>query len=299
MYDPRVGRFLSPDPLSQHFPYYSPYQYAGNKPIWAKDLDGAEEVIPLEFLLSTDEIDVGGTETIVEPKITPSPGTAPSPASSASQGLSNWRVDPSGSLRWVDPKPWTPFDVVAPWIQHYQPQLKKSDANQTAAPKQSAQTDPQPKPNPQRQFDPHQQPTKEDDDNEKTFYVTYTKTKVLADGTVSVYSGRTSGTYTGIAPTAKEAQDAVNRRDAGHDILRKEKYAPAVLDKYSTNYDAIRGREQQQIDRNGGAQSEGGTSRNKIRAVRRNNPNRRNYEAAATRAFGKLPNNNPADRNNP
>lgn len=45
VYDPRLGRFLSTDPLATQFPYYTPYQYAGNKPTWAMDLDGAEDVI--------------------------------------------------------------------------------------------------------------------------------------------------------------------------------------------------------------------------------------------------------------
>jgi RHS repeat-associated protein len=45
VYDSRIGRFLSTDPLTSQFPYYTPYQYAGNKPIWAMDLDGAEELI--------------------------------------------------------------------------------------------------------------------------------------------------------------------------------------------------------------------------------------------------------------
>ena len=43
MYSPRLGRFLSVDPLTEHFPHYSPYQFAGNTPIQAIDLDGAEE----------------------------------------------------------------------------------------------------------------------------------------------------------------------------------------------------------------------------------------------------------------
>jgi RHS repeat-associated protein len=30
MYDPRVGRLLSIDPLSKAYPLYSPYQFAGN-----------------------------------------------------------------------------------------------------------------------------------------------------------------------------------------------------------------------------------------------------------------------------
>lgn len=42
IYDPRVGRFLSVDPLTKNFPFYTPYQFAGNMPIWAIDLDGAE-----------------------------------------------------------------------------------------------------------------------------------------------------------------------------------------------------------------------------------------------------------------
>ena len=37
-------RFLSVDPLSVDYPWYTPYQFAGNKPIWAIDLDGAEEL---------------------------------------------------------------------------------------------------------------------------------------------------------------------------------------------------------------------------------------------------------------
>jgi len=43
IYDPRVGRFYSIDPLQTKFPFYSPYQFAGNTPIQAIDLDGAEE----------------------------------------------------------------------------------------------------------------------------------------------------------------------------------------------------------------------------------------------------------------
>jgi RHS repeat-associated protein len=42
VYDPRLGKFLSVDPLSPKFPYYSPYQFAGNMPIHASDLDGLE-----------------------------------------------------------------------------------------------------------------------------------------------------------------------------------------------------------------------------------------------------------------
>jgi RHS repeat-associated protein len=46
IYDPRLGRFLSADPLivqEQQYPWYSPYQFAGNKPILYVDIDGLEE----------------------------------------------------------------------------------------------------------------------------------------------------------------------------------------------------------------------------------------------------------------
>ena len=47
MYDTRVGRFISVDPLTTEYPWYTPYQFAGNKPIWAVDLDGEEESIAI------------------------------------------------------------------------------------------------------------------------------------------------------------------------------------------------------------------------------------------------------------
>jgi RHS repeat-associated protein len=42
IYDPRIARFLSVDPLSPEYPWYTPYQFAGNKPIDGVDLDGLE-----------------------------------------------------------------------------------------------------------------------------------------------------------------------------------------------------------------------------------------------------------------
>ena len=33
------------DPLARSYPWYTPYQFAGNKPIWAIDLDGLEEYL--------------------------------------------------------------------------------------------------------------------------------------------------------------------------------------------------------------------------------------------------------------
>ena len=39
-YDPRLGRWLSPDPLIANFPSWSPYVFAFDNPIWLNDPDG-------------------------------------------------------------------------------------------------------------------------------------------------------------------------------------------------------------------------------------------------------------------
>jgi len=44
IYDPRVGRFLSVDPLAAKYPWYTPYQFASNSPIANVDLDGGENL---------------------------------------------------------------------------------------------------------------------------------------------------------------------------------------------------------------------------------------------------------------
>jgi RHS repeat-associated protein len=45
IYDPKLGKFLSQDPLFASYPWLTPYQFAGNSPIWAIDLDGLESRI--------------------------------------------------------------------------------------------------------------------------------------------------------------------------------------------------------------------------------------------------------------
>jgi RHS repeat-associated protein len=43
IYNPQIAKFLSVDPLAASYPWYTPYQFAGNTPIQAIDLDGLEE----------------------------------------------------------------------------------------------------------------------------------------------------------------------------------------------------------------------------------------------------------------
>src|SRR6476620_10001873 len=42
VYDPRVGRFLSVDPISKKYPELTPYQFASNSPIANVDIEGLE-----------------------------------------------------------------------------------------------------------------------------------------------------------------------------------------------------------------------------------------------------------------
>ena len=54
MHDPRVGRFFATDPLEAKYPWYSPYQFSGNRPIDKVELEGLEPAEP-----GTQEGEVG------------------------------------------------------------------------------------------------------------------------------------------------------------------------------------------------------------------------------------------------
>jgi RHS repeat-associated protein len=49
VYDPRLGKFLSVDPLTKKFPMLTPYQFASNTPIQAIDLDGLEGLVVVKM----------------------------------------------------------------------------------------------------------------------------------------------------------------------------------------------------------------------------------------------------------
>jgi hypothetical protein len=90
------------------------------------------------------------------------------------------------------------------------------------------------------------------------------------------YSGRTSGNGT--------PEENVARRDANHHM--NDTHGPAQLDKSSSNRAPIRGREQQNIEKHGGAQSQGGTSGNRINGISPKNPKGDSYRKAANDEFG-------------
>jgi RHS repeat-associated protein len=61
IYDPRIGKFLSVDKLTKNFSWYTPYQFAGNTPIQAIDLDGKE----IYYSQSGEQIGKYGSSTEV------------------------------------------------------------------------------------------------------------------------------------------------------------------------------------------------------------------------------------------
>jgi RHS repeat-associated protein len=67
LYNPAIGKFLSVDPLTASYPFYTPYQFAGNMPIWAIDLDGAEPLFQTSYkrLLEKGVTVVFGEEMVV------------------------------------------------------------------------------------------------------------------------------------------------------------------------------------------------------------------------------------------
>jgi RHS repeat-associated protein len=64
MYDSRIGRPLSIDPLTAQYPGLTPYQFFSNNPIWFIDLDGLEGVQYLEIKKMKDGTTV--TKRIIE-----------------------------------------------------------------------------------------------------------------------------------------------------------------------------------------------------------------------------------------
>ena len=74
IYDNRLSRFLSVDPLAGKFPMLTPYQFSSNTPISAVDLDGKEAYIVVfpDYKISTPVGKIGGLghagSLIINPK---------------------------------------------------------------------------------------------------------------------------------------------------------------------------------------------------------------------------------------
>jgi RHS repeat-associated protein len=58
-YNPRLGRFFAVDPLAPSYPMLTPYQFASNTPIWARELEGLEAWYTNEGNATSDEFGTG------------------------------------------------------------------------------------------------------------------------------------------------------------------------------------------------------------------------------------------------
>lgn len=56
IYNPRLGRFLSVDPLAKSFPWNSPYSYAEGDVIRSIDLDGLEKYVVTYWYNKSNEL---------------------------------------------------------------------------------------------------------------------------------------------------------------------------------------------------------------------------------------------------
>jgi hypothetical protein len=156
---------------------------------------------------------------------------------------------------------------------------------------------------------PYEPDAESDRDEEKPgrIYVTYTK---FNNKTKRFYSGRTSTVIDLNKPHRPQAVKAVEQRNKNHHIEDENPeptdpaFDPAQPDQFdvgtAVNYNdryrdlaywRIRGREQQLIDRFGGAWSDPGEphkTENPLRGVARDNPNGRKFHNAATDKWGEL-----------
>ncbi len=57
IYDPRIMRFKSVDPLTRSYPMLTPYQFAENQPIWAIDLDGLEKYVVTKYYNKNKQVE--------------------------------------------------------------------------------------------------------------------------------------------------------------------------------------------------------------------------------------------------
>lgn len=101
-------------------------------------------------------------------------------------------------------------------------------------------------------------------------YQTYSKAHLK---TRKAYTGRTSGTG--------DPEKNVLKRDQNHH-RNKDGFGPAKLDRSSSNKDAIRGREQQQIEKHRRA----GNAADQINGISPKNPKREHYLNEAKKEFG-------------
>ncbi|MBV7531175.1 DUF6443 domain-containing protein [Chitinophaga sp. sic0106] len=261
-YDPQLGRFIQIDPLLEmNQEDVTPYHFALNNPARFNDPDGKilPVLIPLIPVIADAVITLGAAAGLTMV------------ASKAIDKVKD--VDFDFDLGGVNYVPGSPFGPYSALPQSSIRQAGGTNGAKAPAPKAPAAKGPAAKAPAAKA--PGKTPAKTTQPAKgKITHQTYKKER--PDG--KIYTGRTSGKGT--------PEENVAKRDQNHH-MSKEGYGPAKLDESSDNKNAIRGREQQNIEARGGAQSEGGTSGNAINGISPKNPNKDKYIDAANKEFGK------------
>ena len=131
IYNAQLGKFLSVDPLTYDFPWWTPYQFAGNTPIMAIDLDGLEILIgssmalPMEPILTLPRVGpitipmrlLPPTEIVLPPIVPNLPNdlTVGQPKVEASEDI-DWHLPPS-----------SPSDLGSNWEEITSPENKSGN----------------------------------------------------------------------------------------------------------------------------------------------------------------------------
>jgi len=118
IYNPKLAKFLSVDPLSRNFPWWSPYAFAGNTPIQAIDLDGLEILlprllpIPVEPILTLPRVPVP-----VMPGEIMLPPVVPSMPNDLTVGQPQVEMSENapGQIDWANNPPSSPDDFSQDW----------------------------------------------------------------------------------------------------------------------------------------------------------------------------------------
>ena len=109
-------------------------------------------------------------------------------------------------------------------------------------------------------------------------FITYIKENTESG---ELYIGRSSGKVNGID---EEAADKIRKKRNNSHHRNKDNFGEAVIDRISTNYNAIRGREDMMIRRT----KELGISGNKYNGISNRNKKRRMYLNTAINLFGDI-----------
>ena len=129
IFDPRLVRFLSVDPLSSQFPWWSPYQFAGNSTIRFVDLDGLEIGMTLPWwevlrpVLTIPKVEIPPPPSMpIPPMIPETIGIPDIPISPTQPSIpTTWH---SQSIDWSNAPPSSPNDLSPDWDETTNPDNK-------------------------------------------------------------------------------------------------------------------------------------------------------------------------------